>query len=48
MVCENEGADWLEFEKLKQITGQRKKSVEVVCYFNNEEINNARQSENTR
>ncbi len=34
MVCENEGADWLPFEKLTEITGQRKKSVEVVWYNN--------------
>lgn len=30
IVCENDGADWLSFKNLKEISGQRKKSMEVV------------------
>ena len=34
IVCENEGADWLDFEPLKEFSGQKKRNMEVVWYQN--------------
>lgn len=35
IVCENEKANWLPFKHFKKITGQSKKTNEVIFYLNN-------------
>ena len=39
IVCENTSADWLDFEPLIEITGQRKKTTEAFKTFYNFEKN---------
>ena len=34
IVCENEGADWMDFGFLTSLGGQRKSSKEVIWYKN--------------
>lgn len=35
IVCEGQGADWLDFELLKSVAGQRRQSIEMVKLLHN-------------